>query len=43
MHRLFLLALGFLLASTVSVGQTAPADSQTLQALLVVPVRKAIG
>jgi hypothetical protein len=35
MHRLFLLALGFLLASTVSVGQTAPADSQTLQALLV--------
>jgi len=35
MHRLFLLALGFLLASTISVGQTAPTDSQTLQALLV--------
>jgi thymidylate synthase len=35
MHRLFLLALGLLLASTVSVGQTASADSQTLQALLV--------
>ena len=34
MHRLFLFALGLLLASTVSVGQTASADSQTLQALL---------
>ena len=34
MHRLFLLVLGFLLASTAAVGQTASADSQTLQALL---------
>ena len=34
MHRLFLLALGLLLASTVTVGQTASTDSQTLQALL---------
>ena len=35
MRRLFLLALGFLMTSTVSVGQTASAESQTLQALLV--------
>jgi hypothetical protein len=35
MHRLFLLALGLLLASTAAVGQTASTDSQTLQALLV--------
>jgi len=34
MHRLFLLAFGLLLASTFSVGQTTPTDSQTLQALL---------
>lgn len=34
MHRPFLFALGLLLAATVSVGQTASADSQTLQALL---------
>ena len=35
MHRLFLFALGLFLASSVSVGQTAQTDSQTLQALLV--------
>jgi hypothetical protein len=34
MRRPFLFVLGLLLASTVSVGQTASADSQTLQALL---------
>jgi hypothetical protein len=34
MHRPFLFALALLLAATVSVGQTASADSQTLQALL---------
>jgi len=34
MHRPFLFALGLLLAATVSVGQTASADSQILQALL---------
>jgi hypothetical protein len=34
MHRPFLFGLGLILASTVSVGQTASPDSQTLQALL---------
>ena len=34
MFRLWLLALGFFLASTAALGQSAAADSQTLQALL---------
>jgi chromosome segregation ATPase len=34
MFRLWFLALGFFLASTVALGQTTPTDSQTLQALL---------
>jgi len=35
MHRVFLLAVGLLLASSVSVGQNASGDSPTLQVLLV--------
>jgi hypothetical protein len=35
MNRSSILALGFLLSSTLCFGQTTPSESQTLQALLL--------